>query len=131
MRVYLTRTIAVSHRLLNPVMTEQWNRSTFGKCYEDPAGHGHNFKVQVWIDGPVDLETGMVINFNRIKDVVDFYDHKHLNTLVDFIPTAENLVEDIIESLVQVVPSALSIQVRIWETENGYAEDTWSNPERM
>lgn len=66
----------------------------------NPAGHGHNYVLQVSVKGPIDGETGMVIDLKRLKDimrerVIDHVDHVHLNEDVAFlrgvIPTAENI----------------------------------------
>jgi len=62
--------------------------------------HGHNYGLEVTIDGPVDPRTGMVINLTELMQLMrewifDAVDHKCLNTDVPFlegiIPTAENL----------------------------------------
>ena len=37
------------------------NRETYGKC-NNPHGHGHNYVVEVLVGGPVEAETGMVVN---------------------------------------------------------------------
>ena len=75
-----------------------------GKCQNT---HGHTYRLQVGFTGPVDLETGMVVDFGYIKDmikkrVVDLLDHRYLNLLNEeepiipgfpyFRPTAENMV---------------------------------------
>src|SRR5262245_23973608 len=74
--------------------------------------HGHNYQVKVTVDGPIDDQTGMVIDFHDLKEAVrkalDFYDHAFVlehgdNVLrevdhskqriiyIDRAPTAENL----------------------------------------
>jgi 6-pyruvoyltetrahydropterin/6-carboxytetrahydropterin synthase len=74
------------------------NRSTYGD--ESPHGYGHNFVLDVEIEGPVDAETGMVVNLTDLdrvlKEEVDGpLDHKNLNQDVEGFeripPTAENL----------------------------------------
>ena len=85
--------------LHNPNRDAAWNRRTYDKC-DNPRGHGHNYVLQVSVRGPIDPETGMVIDLKRLKDiirerVIDRVDHRNLNEDVDFlrgvIPTAENL----------------------------------------
>jgi len=122
MVIYLDRTIASSHILSNPEMSEQWNLDTFGKCHQ--SIHGHNFRCEIWLEGQIDKDTGMVVNFNEIKKIIDSLDHKHLNDVVDFIPTVENLVVYFIGEL-KNVGSANSIKVRVWETDKAFAEDEW------
>ena len=37
------------------------NRAAYGKC-NNPHGHGHNYVIEVLVGGPVDPDTGMVMN---------------------------------------------------------------------
>ena len=81
---------------------EDWpperNRAVYGE--EGPHGYGHNYELEVSIEGPIDRETAMVVNLTDLdrilKEEVDGpLDHKNLNRDVpDFAaaaPTAENL----------------------------------------
>jgi 6-pyruvoyltetrahydropterin/6-carboxytetrahydropterin synthase len=90
---------SAAHRLHNPDRDEDWNRQTYDKC-DNPSGHGHNYEIEVSVSGPIDPDTGMVIDLKKLKDIVrreviDLVDHRNLNTDVEFlrgvIPTAENL----------------------------------------
>jgi 6-pyruvoyltetrahydropterin/6-carboxytetrahydropterin synthase len=90
---------SAAHRLHNPDRDAEWNRQVYDKC-DNPAGHGHNYVLEVSVEGDVDPETGMVIDLKKLKDimrrrVVDRVDHRNLNSDVDFlrgvVPTAENL----------------------------------------
>lgn len=54
--------------------------------------HGHNWKVQIEVN-TYDLINGMVIDFKKLKEIVNQLDHKLLNDIVDFEPTAENLAK--------------------------------------
>lgn len=90
---------SAAHRLHNPDRDAEWNRRTYDKC-DNPSGHGHNYLLEVSVEGQIDPDTGMVIDLKELKDimrraVIDRVDHKHLNHDVDFlsglIPTAENL----------------------------------------
>ena len=33
--------------------------------------HGHNYKLEVWIDGPIDPETGYVIDLKILKGIIN------------------------------------------------------------
>jgi 6-pyruvoyltetrahydropterin/6-carboxytetrahydropterin synthase len=90
---------SAAHRLHNADRDADWNKRTYDKC-DNPAGHGHNYIIEVSVRGEVDPETGMVIDLKKLKEivrrrVVDRVDHKNLNSDVDFlrgiVPTAENL----------------------------------------
>lgn len=92
-------TFSAAHRLHNPKFDAEWNRRTYDKC-DNPRGHGHNYTLEVSVEGPIDPDTGMVIDLKKLKDimrraVIDRVDHTNLNEDVDFlrgvIPTAENL----------------------------------------
>ena len=92
-------TFSAAHRLHNPARDADWNRQTYDKC-DNPAGHGHNYAIQVTVRGRIDPVTGMVIDLKKLKDIVrdrviHRVDHTNLNSDVDFlrgvIPTAENL----------------------------------------
>ena len=88
---------SAAHRLHSAQLSESENRAVFGPCN---TSHGHNYRVEVTIRGPVDPKTGMVMNLNDLMDVMrteiwDHVDHKHLNENVPFlkgiVPTTENL----------------------------------------
>ena len=90
--------------------------------------HGHSYKLHVTVSGSVDEATGMIIDFNILKEVVkekvvDKYDHRYLN---DFFsnPTAENMVQHIFKELsVKFSKMGLSLEsVKLWETESSFAE---------
>lgn len=64
-----------------------------GPCFHT---HGHNYKLLVYVEGPVDPKTGLSIDFVRVKELVrehvlDQIDHNDLNRVLDN-PTAENVV---------------------------------------
>lgn len=56
--------------------------------------HGHNWIITVYCKSKVLDENGMVIDFKHIKNLIsDKLDHKYLNEVVDFNPTAENMAK--------------------------------------
>ena len=107
MILYVTRTFSAAHHLPN------YN----GPC---ECVHGHTWKVEVWIEGEIQPD-GMVVDFKRVKDVIDYFDHGDLN---DYIanPTAENLVEWFFNELQLNIPIPTVIKVRVWESKDCYAE---------
>lgn len=119
-----------AHRVNNPALSEERNREIFGKC-NNANGHGHNYTLDVSVQGEIDPDTGYVMDLGRLKvlverEVVDAVDHHNLNIDVPFmrgvIPTAENMVVvfwHILEP--KMAPSVLTRLV-LWETDNNYVE---------
>lgn len=79
---YLKKTIEISgaHRL---------DLNYDSKCTEL---HGHNWTITVYCKSRTLDENGMVVDFAEIKRLVaDPLDHRILNDVLSFNPTAENL----------------------------------------
>ena len=54
--------------------------------------HGHNCLITVFCKSETLNHNGMVVDFSYIKqNITNKLDHKNLNEVVDFNPTAENL----------------------------------------
>ena len=98
--IRLSRTIHFNagRSLWRPEWTAEKNTSVYG--VESPHGYGHNYELELAVEGKVDPETSMVVNLTDLdrilKEEVDRpLDHKNLNRDVpDFAktpPTAENL----------------------------------------
>jgi 6-pyruvoyltetrahydropterin/6-carboxytetrahydropterin synthase len=130
--VTVTRRLRFSaaHRVFKPDLTDAENSALFGKC-ANPNWHGHNYELEVSVTGPVDPDTGYVMDLSVIRDIVtreviEKLDHRNLNLDVDFMqgvnPTTENLVVQcwrVIEPLIR--PARLK-RLRLIETENNHVE---------
>jgi 6-pyruvoyltetrahydropterin/6-carboxytetrahydropterin synthase len=119
-----------AHRVHNPVLSDEENDRLFGKC-NNPNWHGHNYILEVSVRGPIDERTGYVLDLavlKRIveKQVIDRVDHRNMNIDVDFmqgiIPTTENIVVQCWRVLEPHVAPGRLARLRLWETENNYAE---------
>lgn len=130
--VYVTRreVFSAAHRLHNPGFSDEKNNEIYGKC-NNPYGHGHNYVLEVIVAGEINSETGYVIDLKELKEimwnkVLKKLDHKHLNHEVDFMkdvnPTVENIAVAIWNQLVNHIPSGKLYSVKLYETENNYAE---------
>src|SRR5436190_13124138 len=58
--------------------------------------HGHSFQVALHVEGPVELESGWLIDFGELKalfaPLYDRLDHRYLNEIEDLEnPTSENI----------------------------------------
>ena len=89
--------------------------------------HGHNYKIEVEIEGERLDEHGMLVDFGLLADIVKRYDHKDLNDLLKPTPTtAENFAQLLRESLCIEIGSShpgLTVRrVRVWETDDSWAE---------
>ena len=101
-----------------------------GKC---ARLHGHTYRFQVWVSGPVDPATGMVVDFFDLKREIDAWDHRHLNDEVEFVPTAELLAQEMRRRILAAVTERMGathaafvgVLLRLWETPSGYAEVGW------
>lgn len=125
---------SASHRYWNPEWSEEKNREVFGKS-AGPHGHGHNYSLEVTVEGEVDPRTGMIINLYDLKtvmkDVLGDFDHKHLNDdnphFRDLIPTTENIARvlwDIFEGRLGQSERCRLYRIRLYETPDLYV-DYW------
>lgn len=121
---------SAGHRLHNPDLSDEENRDTYGLC-NNPAGHGHNYDLEVTVEGPVDPVTGYVMDLKRLKhllerEVLADVDHANLNVDVDWmtgvIPTTENLAVAIWRRLEGGLPGVRLLSVRLWETDRNSVE---------
>jgi 6-pyruvoyltetrahydropterin/6-carboxytetrahydropterin synthase len=121
-------TFAAAHVLKRDDWSPERNREIFGACAGD---HGHNYVLEVSVSGPVDAETGMVINLKTLdqairRAVIEHVDHRHLNRDVAFlegvIPTAENLAVAFWRQLENAVEGAQLERLKLVESENNSVE---------
>ena len=58
-----------AHRLYRPDWDDQTNDDVFGKC-NNPHFHGHNYELIVSVTGPIDPQTGFVMDMKDLKDLI-------------------------------------------------------------
>jgi len=122
---------SAAHRLGRDDWDEARNRETFGLC-ANPNWHGHNYEMDVTVEGEVDPDTGYVLDLKKLRElvearVVDELDHGNLNLDVPWLegvnPTTENLVVAIWGRLADALPSgARLVRIILWETPRNYVE---------
>lgn len=123
MKLVTEKTISASHFLPEHL----------GKCKNL---HGHNFRIRVMIKGPVKTkvnlenseEIGMIVDFQRIKAILNKYDHRNLNDMDEFKiapPTAENLATLLGYEIYALEESFTEVVVQVYESKDSYIE--WNN----
>ncbi|MDD1657186.1 MAG: 6-carboxytetrahydropterin synthase [Methanomicrobiales archaeon] len=128
-RIYKEVFFDATHRLLHYE----------GKC---SRLHGHRWRVQVWMAGEPDPATGILVDYNVIKDVIERFDHGvilnredpmneclrrfHDVVTTDGDPSSETLAADIERMLEQECHlngrRARVTRIRVWESDTCYAE---------
>ena len=132
-RVFLTCSFefSASHRLHARTLSDAENRTVFGKC-NNPAGHGHNYVVDVTLTGLLEPGQAGLIgqdSFERVVDeqVIRRVDHRNLTDEVEPFSTGTNsTVEQIAVVLFGWLDgqfgSAELHRVRVWETPKTWAD---------
>lgn len=124
MKVGRRETFNAAHRLFKPEWSDEKNLETFGKC-SNPNYHGHNYVLEVWIDGKIDPITGFVIDLRFLKNIIqnkiiERFDHRNLNLdcpeFKGINPTTENIAVVIWNILRENISDELKIEVHIEET---------------
>lgn len=119
-----------SHYYWSEHLSEAENLRLFGKC-ANRNGHGHNYTLEVTVQGEVDPISGFVVDLKQLKEVVnrqviDAYDHRHLNLEVpefkQTIPTTENLAIAIWKRLEKQIEGARLHRIRVYETPNLFSD---------
>ena len=121
MRLNYSRKFAAAHRLYDESKSVDWNFKIFGECCNL---HGHTWKVEFGLEGPPNFETGMLINFTELKELIDSLDHCYLNAVVKFLPTAENVAKYFLEQLYKKQLFSY-IMVTVHESDHAYATEEW------
>jgi 6-pyruvoyltetrahydropterin/6-carboxytetrahydropterin synthase len=134
--MFITRKaeFSASHVCRVAEKTDAENRQLYGDG-ANPHGHGHNYVVEVTVEGEPHPVTGMVMDLKDLKDVLEEevitpMDHRFLNYEVppfaSVIPTAENVAREIwrrLEGRLETSSTRLS-KVRLWETPDLYVDVT-------
>jgi len=132
-RVRVTRRVhfSAAHRLGRSDWSHERNREVFGDC-ANPNWHGHNYELDVTVEGPVDPATGFVLDLKELRSLVEErvvadVDHRNLNLDVAWMagvnPTTEHLVVAIWQRLVDALPGeARLVRLVLWETPRNYVE---------
>jgi len=132
--MFLTRKaeFSASHVCANPELGVEENRRIYGAA-ANPNGHGHNYIVEVTVEGEADPLTGMVFDLRELKEIVNRQviepmDHRFLNREVPpfdrIVPTTENLAIEIWRRLRPGIDrkNARLKNVRLYETADLFVD---------
>jgi len=118
---------SAGHRYWVEAWPAAQNEKFFGRL---TVPHGHNYVLEVTVRGPIDPQTGMVINLTDLKEivndaVVERFDHADLNADPLFrgrVPTTENIAVTVWGLLVPKLGAERLWQVRVWEDDTLYVD---------
>jgi 6-pyruvoyltetrahydropterin/6-carboxytetrahydropterin synthase len=113
--IFVEHTFAAAHQL----------RNYHGKCENL---HGHNYKVQVGMEGPDVDANGLLFDFTelkkRLRATSEYLDHQFINELQPFDrinPTAENIAKYFFDEIQRHLSDGKVAYVRVWETDTSCA----------
>lgn len=123
---------SASHICRSPRLSDEENAKLYGPA-ANPNGHGHNYVVEVSLEGQPDPVTGMVLDLKELKEILNReivapYDHRFLNyeaAPFDFVvPTAENVAREIWRRLDPHLrgPRGRLHAVRLYETPDLFVD---------
>ena len=119
---------SAGHQLASPALGDADNARTYGQCYRP---HGHNYVVEVTVEGALDPVTGFSADLEALDGVVrrvllDRVDHYDLSSAVPeldgVITTGENLARTFWEWLAPALPAGSLRRVAVVETANNTFE---------
>lgn len=125
MKVVRRETFNAAHRLYVPEWSDEKNDQIFGLC-NNPNFHGHNYVLEVWVEGAIDAQTGYVIDLKILSQIIneevkDPFDHRNLNLdcedFKNLNPTAENISYVIWNKIRKRLDSRFNLEIRLWETD--------------
>jgi 6-pyruvoyltetrahydropterin/6-carboxytetrahydropterin synthase len=132
-RVRITRRLhfSAAHKLGRADWSQAKNEEIFGLC-ASPNWHGHNYEIDVTVEGEIDPATGFVYDLKHLRELIEQkvikdVDHRNLNLDVpwmkDVNPTTENLVVAIWQRIAGEMPQGVSLaRLVLWETPRNYVE---------
>jgi len=123
---------SASHVCSNPAWSAEENFRVYGNN-ANPHGHGHNYVVEVTIEGQPDAATGMVFDLRELKEIlnqeiVEPMDHRFLNYEVPpfdrVVPTTENIAREVWQRIEgRLDRGGVKLRnVRLYETEDLFVD---------
>ena len=128
---YLTKQykFCAAHRYWNPNWSDEKNYQIFG---EDVRIHGHNYTLDITISGPINDESGFIVNLFELNKIVklhvlDVMDHSQIQLDIPWFeskqPSTENMVVFIWEQIVTKIPNPAKLKsIKLRETPTIFTE---------
>lgn len=113
-----------SHKYGNDYWSEEKNLEVFGKDYNT---HGHNYVLEVSVTGPIDPDSGWLVDLpslNKIvkSKVVNVLDHSQIEKDVEWFknkqPSSENLLIWIWDQIFEDITDCKLHRIRLVETHS-------------
>lgn len=86
--------------------------------------HGHNYKLIVFLESDAVDKSGFVLDVGELQELKNYIDetldHRHLNDVLDFAPSAELLAKHLFYIARKISPQVSKVQ--LWETDGIFAE---------
>jgi 6-pyruvoyltetrahydropterin/6-carboxytetrahydropterin synthase len=123
---------SAAHRLALDELSFEENCEIYGKCAR-PNGHGHNYHLEVTVQGEIDARTGMIVDLVALEKVIEDvvvepFDHTFLNKDIPYfakvVPTAENIavhIRDLLQEPIRELGAKL-YKIKLIESPNNSCE---------
>lgn len=130
MKIVRRVTFNSAHRLYRKDWSDEKNQEVFGLC-NNPNFHGHNYVMEVGIEGPIDPETGFILDVKVIKhilseEIIERFDHRNLNLdcpeFHSLNPTVENIACVCYDLLEPRFSQYGKLSLKLYETESNWVE---------
>ena len=117
-----------SHKYGNSNWSEEKNYEVFGKDYNN---HGHNYILEVSVTGPIDPDSGWLVNLQKLgqvvkKNVVNILDHSQIEKDIDWFkgkqPSSENILLWAWEEIAPRMEQGILHRLRLVEPHSIYTD---------
>ena len=118
-----------AHKMYNDALSAKNNAQLFGLCQNI---HGHNYTLDVSVDGTINSKTQCIVNLEMLKNIVNkeiilVLDHQYLNEVLSKIAKIKGLpitLENLSSWIWKVLCKELKKEkinlsnIRLWESDN-------------
>ena len=111
----------------NPIITKKYRFCAAHKYGNDYNNHGHNYVLEVSITGPVDPDSGWLVDLKHLNEIVKNYvvellDHSQIERDIDWFkdkqPSSENILIWAWDEIFQRLKQGYLQKLRLVETHS-------------